>query len=174
RIKQLVASSLAQSPRPIAACPIVYGAMIETPAGVELVTELAREVDFFSLGTNDLIQYSLVVDREDPRMTSERHAYHPAILRMIRRVATRARRAGKRVTVCGEMAARPTLAIMLIALGVDALSVTPRDIPELKQALARIPVEPLRTSIGDLLSISTAEGIEAVLRDYVREKSSGS
>ncbi len=62
---------------------ISYGAMIETPAAVELVTELAAEVDFFSIGTNDLIQYSLVVDREDPRTTSERHVYHPAIWRMV-------------------------------------------------------------------------------------------
>jgi phosphoenolpyruvate-protein kinase (PTS system EI component) len=71
-------------------------------------------------------------------MTSERHAYHPAILRIIRRVAEQARGATKLVTVCGEMASRPDLAIALLALGIDALSVTPRAIPELKQALARV------------------------------------
>jgi phosphotransferase system, enzyme I, PtsP len=169
RIKQLVASSLAESPRAHASRSISYGAMVETPAAVEIVAELAEEVDFFSIGTNDLIQYSLVVDREDPRMTSERHAYHPAILRMIRRAATLAHGRGKRVTVCGEMAARPDLAIALLALGVDTLSVTPRAIPELKQALARIPIAPLRASVDALLAISTAEDVEAALRRYARD-----
>src|SRR6185295_6215594 len=123
RIKELVASSLAHLPASRRGGPLVYGAMIETPAAAEIVSELAREVDFFSIGTNDLVQYSLVVDREDPRMASERHAYHPAILRMLRRVVTQAHVAGRRVSVCGEMAARPDLAIALLALGVDALSV---------------------------------------------------
>jgi phosphotransferase system, enzyme I, PtsP len=169
RIKHLVASSLAESPRARACGSVSYGAMVETPAAVEIVAELASEVDFFSVGTNDLVQYSLVVDREDPRMTLERHAYHPAILRMIRRVVTQAHGAGKPVTVCGEMAARPDLAIALLALGVDTLSVTPRFIPELKQALARIPLDPLRASVDALLSISTAEGVEVALRRYARD-----
>lgn len=170
RIKQLVASSLAELPRAPTYRSLCYGAMIETPAAVEIVPELASEIDFFSIGTNDLIQYALVVDREDPRMTSERHSYHPAVLRMIRRVTTQARAQGKHVAVCGEMAARPDLAIALLALGVDALSVTPRRIPELKQTLASLPLEPLRATIDALLTISTAEGVEAELRRYARER----
>lgn len=170
RIKELVASSLADVPRSTTVGRLLYGAMIETPAGVEIVTELAREVDFFSLGTNDLVQYTLVVDREDPRLTSDRHAYHPAILRMLRRVAAQAHAAGKRVTVCGEMAARPDLAIALLALGIDGLSVTPRAIPELKQALAGVPLEPLRASLDQLLALPTAEKMATALREYVRDR----
>ena len=109
RIKELVSSALAKAPR-----AVTYGVMIETPAAVELTRDLAREVDFFSIGTNDLVQYTLVVDREDPRLSSARHAYHPAILRMIRRVATQAHDSGKHVTVCGEMAARPELAVVKV------------------------------------------------------------
>lgn len=168
RIKDLVATALSEAARPRACGRVTFGAMVETPAAVEIVGELAREVDFFSIGTNDLVQYSLVVDREDPRMASPRHAYHPAILRMIRRVVARAHDAGKRVAVCGEMAARPELAVTLLALGVDELSVTPRAIPELKQALAGIPLDPLRASVDALLAIPTAEGVEAALRAYAR------
>jgi phosphotransferase system, enzyme I, PtsP len=167
RIKQLAASALEGSPAARACRSITYGAMIETPAAVEIVAELATEVDFFSIGTNDLIQYSLVVDREDPRMMSERHAYHPAILRMIRRVASQAHGTGRPVSVCGEMAARPDLAIALLALGVDSLSVTPRVIPELKRTLARVSLDPLRSSIDGVLALSTAAAVEAALRAYV-------
>jgi len=170
RIKQLVAAALAQSERAIVAGPIVYGAMVETPAAVEIIDELAQEVDFFSIGTNDLIQYTLVVDREDPRMASQRHAYHPAILRMVHRVATHAHAMGKRVSVCGEVAARPELAIALLALGVDCLSITPRFIPDLKQALAHVPFEPLRASVATLLKASSADEVEAFLSRYARRQ----
>ena len=82
------------------------GAPAEVPAAVEIVSDLATEVDFFSIGTNDLIQYSLVVDREDPRLSSPHHAFHPAILRMIQRVTATAHAAAKVVCVCGEIAAQ--------------------------------------------------------------------
>ncbi len=173
RIKQLAASSLKDLPSARACRSISYGAMIETPAAVELVAELAREVDFFSIGTNDLVQYSLVVDREDPRMASERNAYHPAIMRMIRRVTLLARGAGKPVAVCGEVAARPDVAIALLALGVDSLSVTPRAIPALKRALANVSVGPLRSSLDALLALPSAEAVEAALRAYVSAANAG-
>jgi phosphotransferase system, enzyme I, PtsP len=168
RIKGLVEASLAQSPGARALESLSYGAMIETPAAVEMIEELASEVDFFSIGTNDLAQYSLVADREDPRMTSWSDAYHPAILRMIRRLTLRAHGKGRPVTVCGEMAARADLAIALLAFGVDALSVTPRIIPELKQALAQVAVEPLRARVDDLLAISTAGAVKSALQAYIR------
>jgi phosphotransferase system enzyme I (PtsP) len=173
RIKQLVASSLAQGPPELASVRVVYGAMVETPAAVEIIPELATEVDFFSLGTNDLVQYTLVVDREDPRLSSPRHAYHPAIVRMIQRVVVQAHAAGKRVTVCGEMASRPDLAALLLAFGVDALSVTPRAIPELKRALAQLRIDALRARLPELLAIPDSEGVEAALRDYAFAHASG-
>ena len=140
------------------------GVMIEIPAAVELAAELAAEVDFLSIGTNDLIQYTLVVDREDSRMSSPRDAYHPAILRMLQRTVALVHAAGKEVSVCGEMAARPDLAAFLVAIGVDSLSVGPRTIPELKQALAGVHVKRLRLATDGIAACRTATEAELALR----------
>jgi phosphotransferase system, enzyme I, PtsP len=140
------------------------GAMVEVPGAVELAADLAAEVDFLSIGTNDLIQYTLVIDREDSRMTSPRDAYHPAISRMVRRTVLAAHALGKEVSVCGEMAARPDLAALLLALGVDTLSVGPRSIPELKQSLAAIQLQPLIAAADGILACRTASEIENSLR----------
>ncbi len=144
------------------------GAMIEVPAAVELAADLAAVLDFLSIGTNDLIQYTLVVDREDSRMSSPRDAYHPAILRMLRRTVSAIHAAGKEVGVCGEMAARPDLAAFLVAIGVDALSVSPRVIPELKQALAAVHVKPLTVAVNRILACRSATEVEQTLRICLR------
>lgn len=141
------------------------GVMIEVPAAVEMAAELAKEADFLSIGTNDLMQYALVADREDSRMAPMSDPYHPAILRMIARVAGAARAAGKAVSVCGEMAARPDLALALTALGVDSLSVVPTAIPELKQALAGARLEPMRGAMPRILALSEARSVAAALRE---------
>jgi phosphoenolpyruvate-protein phosphotransferase len=171
RIKALAAASLARLPAGTARGPVRFGAMLETPAAIELVTELAAEVDFFSIGTNDLVQYTLIIDREDPRMASEEDAYHPAILRMIRRAVLAAHAAGRPVGVCGEMAARPELAIALLALGVDSLSVVPSAIPDLKQALGSIALAPLQRAVDALLALPRSTAVQSALRGYVRDAS---
>jgi phosphotransferase system, enzyme I, PtsP len=144
------------------------GVMIEVPAAVEIAADLAREVDYVSLGTNDLMQYAMVVDREDPRMSSPRDAYHPAILRMVRRTVIAAHAAGKPVSVCGEMASRVDLAAALVALGVDALSVVPPVIPELKQAFASLEIRGLIGAMDAVLACSDARAIEAALAAHLR------
>src|SRR6185312_16959080 len=132
RIRAMIDDALRSiDDRPAQRAPEI-GAMIEVPAAVEIAPDIAREVDFLSIGTNDLMQYALVVDREDSRMAPMSDPHHPAILRMIARVAAAAREAGKPVGVCGEIAVRPDLALAMIALGVDSLSVVPTAIPELK------------------------------------------
>jgi phosphoenolpyruvate-protein phosphotransferase len=166
RVKQLTTNALKQVPTAGAGIPS-FGAMIEVPAAVEIAGDLAEEVDFFSIGTNDLIQYTLVVDREDARLSSPHDAFHPAILRMIKRIVRAAHDAGKEVGVCGEMAARSEIAIALLALGVDALSVAPRAIPELKQKLAKAALEPLAASVEHLLRMRVTEDIEQSLRRYL-------
>jgi phosphoenolpyruvate-protein kinase (PTS system EI component) len=140
------------------------GAMIEVPAAVELAAELAAEVDFVSIGTNDLIQYTLVIDREDARMTSPRDAYHPAIMRMLRRTVSAVQSVGRQVSVCGELATRPDLAAFLVAIGVDALSVSPRAIPELKQALASMHVNPLISAVSKVVAQRSGTDTELALR----------
>lgn len=115
---------------------IPLGAMIEVPSAVEIADRLAHHVDFFSIGTNDLIQYSLAVDRTNPMVANLYEPFHPAILKMIARTITAAHEHNIDVTVCGDVAAQPLLATLLIGLGVDSLSMIPRAIPKIK-CLAR-------------------------------------
>lgn len=142
------------------------GVMIEVPAAVEIAESLAAEVDYLSIGTNDLIQYALAVDRENPLVASEGNPHHPAILRMIRRTVMASHRQGKPVSVCGEIASRPRLALALIAMGIDALSVTPRFIPQLKQALASTKVKPLAQEVEGFLALPDADAVTAKLEAY--------
>lgn len=111
---------------------IPLGIMIEVPAAVEIADKLAREVDYFSIGTNDLVQYCLAVDRTNPLVAKLYDPYHPAVLRMIQRTIQAAHRGGIPVQVCGDTAANPFLAILLIGLGIDGLSMIPRAIPQVK------------------------------------------
>jgi len=165
RVKALVGEALASLEAPRAQRAPELGAMIEVPAAVELAADIAREVDFLSIGTNDLMQYTLVVDREDSRMAQMSDPYHPAILRMIARVAAAARAAGKPLGVCGAIAARPDVALAMIALGVDSLSVVPTSIPELKQALGGARLEPMRRAIPGILALSDAASLATALRE---------
>jgi phosphotransferase system enzyme I (PtsP) len=165
RVKTIIAEAIAGIDEPRAQRAPEIGAMIEVPAAVELAGDIAKEVDFLSIGTNDLMQYALVVDREDPRMAPLSDPYHPAILRMIARVAAAGRAADKAVGVCGEIAMRPDVALALIALGVDSLSVVPTAIPELKQALAGARLEPMRRAIAAILTLSDASSVAAALRE---------
>ncbi|HEY3352750.1 MAG TPA: phosphoenolpyruvate--protein phosphotransferase [Polyangia bacterium] len=165
RVQTIIAEALAGIDEPLAQRGPAIGVMIEVPAAVELAADIAREVDFLSIGTNDLMQYTLVVDREDARMAHVSDPYHPAILRMIARVAAAARAAGKAVSVCGEIAVRPDVALALLALGVDSLSVVPTAIPELKQALARARLEPMRRAMGGILTLCDARSVAAALRE---------
>jgi phosphotransferase system enzyme I (PtsP) len=165
RARALVGQALADLEDPGARRAPEIGAMIEVPAAVELAADLAREADFLSIGTNDLMQYTLVVDREDPRMAPLSDPYHPAILRMIARVAAAARSAGKPVGVCGEIAVRTDVALALMALGVDSLSVVPSAIPGLKQALAGARLEPMRRAMQGVLALSDAGSVAGALRE---------
>jgi phosphoenolpyruvate-protein kinase (PTS system EI component) len=165
RMRALIDEALACLETPASPRATEIGVMIEVPAAVELAADLAKEADFLSIGTNDLMQYALVVDREDARMAPLSDPYHPAVLRMIARVAAAARAAGKPVGVCGEIAVRPDVALALMALGVDSLSVVPTAIPELKQALAGARLEPMRRAMDGILALSDARSVAEALRE---------
>jgi phosphoenolpyruvate-protein kinase (PTS system EI component) len=117
------------------AWPIPVGIMIEVPSAVMLGDQMAREADFFSIGTNDLTQYVLAADRGNATLTRFQDALHPAVLRMIAEVVTAAHRHGKHVAVCGEAASDPVAARILLGLGVDELSLSPARIPAIKSAI---------------------------------------
>ncbi|MFN9971670.1 MAG: putative PEP-binding protein, partial [Phycisphaerae bacterium] len=111
---------------------IPVGRMVEVPSAVLLAEEFAREVDFFSIGTNDLIQYTLACDRTDPSVGHLYRAGDPSILRLIQMVMKAAARYDKPVTVCGQMSSDPRFIPLLLGLGLRSLSVTPHAIPRLK------------------------------------------
>ena len=122
------------------------GIMIETPAAAMISDLLAREVDFFSIGTNDLTQYMLALDRQNQSLDEFRDAHHPALLRMIELTVENAHRAGIRAGICGELAADPELTGEFLAMGVDELSVAPERILPLRKAIRETDVsEYLRT-----------------------------
>lgn len=136
QIKKLVAevkSELQESG--IAYKDIEEGIMIETPASVMMSKELAEEVDFFSIGTNDLTQYTLAIDRQNPKLDDLYDARHPAVLRMIKMVVDNAHKAGIWAGICGELAADITLTGQLLEMGVDELSVSPGKVLSVRKAI---------------------------------------
>lgn len=119
----------------IAFADVMQGIMIETPAAVMISDELAREVDFFSIGTNDLTQYTLAIDRQNPRLDDFYDAHHPAVLRMIRMVVENAHKAGIWAGICGELGADTALTKEFLAMGVDELSVSPGQILSIRKII---------------------------------------
>ena len=109
--------------------------MIEVPSAALLVDQLAQMVDFFSIGTNDLTQYVLAADRDNPELARLQDALHPAVLRLISQLTITAHQHGKHVGVCGEAASDPAAARLLVGLGVDELSLAPALIPGIKDTI---------------------------------------
>lgn len=146
------------------------GIMVEVPAAVIMVEELAREVDFFSIGTNDLIQFTLAVDRSNERIASMFEPHHPAVLRMIRQVVKAAHREGITVSVCGEMVSDPLSTLLLVGLGVDELSMTPWSIMECKKIIRSISYEEARTTVNEVLRFTDTESINRYLKRKYLQK----
>lgn len=114
------------------------GAMIETPAAVLICSELARECDFLSLGTNDLLHYIMAIDRNNRHVSYLHEPLHPAFVRAIKHVADACHRQGRKISVCGELAADPVGLALLVGLGVDTFSATPRFVPAIKHTLRKL------------------------------------
>ena len=150
---------------------IPLGAMIEVPSAAITADLLAPEVDFMALGTNDLIQYTLAVDRSNETVSELFRPHHPSILRLIARVVDAARVAKKPLSVCGEMAADPALFLLLLGLGIREFSMGPRSVPVLKE-IARVTstVDAARIAAA-ALSLSTPEEVAALLAQEVNVRS---
>lgn len=117
---------------------IEVGVMIETPAAVMISGELAREVDFFSIGTNDLLQLTLGMDRENPKLEKYYNPYHPALMKMIRIVANNVHLEGKRISICGDLAADLSMTEFFVQIGIDELSVAPHQVLGLRKKIREI------------------------------------
>lgn len=144
---------------------VTVGAMIEVPAAAMAADLLAPEVDFFTIGTNDLIQYCLAVDRTDDRVSDLYEPLHPAVLRLIRLVRRAAARHRIPVSLCGEMASDPALVGLLIGLGLTEFSMTPGAIPLVRQVVQDLDVAEARRLAGHALRLATAAEIEQYLFD---------
>jgi len=146
-----------------ALAPMPVGIMIEVPSAALTADLLAADADFFSIGTNDLIQYCLAVDRSDGRVATLFDPLHPAILRVIRRVIRLARPRGRQVAVCGEMAADPGALLLLLGLGVTEFSMSPAAIPEARDLVRQVSMGDARSAAGGALGLPTSRDIAALL-----------
>lgn len=145
------------------------GVMIETPAAVILADRLAAECDFFSVGTNDLTQYTLAVDRGNARLAGRFLPHHPAVLAQLERVLAVGKATGRPVSLCGEMASEPLWAVVLVGMGYETLSVAPPSVPLVKWVLRSVPFEAAQAAAQGALAASTAADAEDAAIAAVRQ-----
>jgi phosphotransferase system enzyme I (PtsP) len=148
---------------------IPLGIMIETPAAVQIAAILAKKADFFSIGTNDLIQYTLAADRNNPKVRDYYTPCHPALLHSLKAVATAAKDAGIPVSLCGEMAADPLNALLLAGLGITDLSMSSPSIPKVKQAILGATLCAAEHLATEILKLQSSSEIAACLKESCLE-----
>jgi phosphotransferase system enzyme I (PtsP) len=144
------------------------GVMIEIPAAVYQVRELARQVDFLSVGSNDLTQYLLAVDRNNPRVADLYDFLHPAVLQALRIVVAGAHAEGKPVSICGEMAGDPASAVLLMAMGFDGLSMNATNLPKVKWLLRQISMGKAQELLDQVMRIDSPQVIHSTLQLALR------
>ncbi|CAN7406697.1 phosphoenolpyruvate--protein phosphotransferase [Pseudomonas sp. LjRoot71] len=144
------------------------GVMIEIPAAVYQTRELARQVDFLSVGSNDLTQYLLAVDRNNPRVADLYDFLHPAVLQALRIVVAGAHAEGKPVSICGEMAGDPACAVLLMAMGFDGLSMNATNLPKVKWLLRQLSLGKAQELLNQVMSIDNPQVIHSTLQLALR------
>jgi phosphotransferase system enzyme I (PtsI) len=149
---------------------IPIGVMIEVPAAAILAEEIAKEVDFLSIGTNDLIQYLLAIDRGNLMVASLYQEFNPAVIRTIKSVIDAGHKHHKWVGMCGEMAGNPLAVMLLVGLGLDEFSVTPTILPEIKKVIRSIKYKEAKKIADKVLTLPTESEIKSFLASILKEK----
>jgi phosphotransferase system enzyme I (PtsI) len=149
---------------------VAVGIMIETPAAATIADTLAEEVDFFSIGSNDLIQYTLAVDRGNDRVASLYDECHPAVLKLIEQTVRAAKRHRKWVGLCGEMAGNPLSVLLLIGLGLDELSTSPLVLPEVKSIIRSTTYGYARKVAARAMAMRTGPEVRRYLEQIFAKK----
>lgn len=152
---------------------IALGVMVETPAAALLAGAFAEEADFLSIGSNDLAQYTLAMDRTNPLLAASIDALHPAVLRLFAMTAEAGRKAGKAVSLCGSLASDPAAALVLIGLGINDLSAVPAALPAVRQALARTAASDCRAIAEHALTMGSAAEVRALAAHLLNATSEG-
>jgi phosphotransferase system enzyme I (PtsP) len=145
------------------------GVMVEVPAAVYQARALARRVDFLSVGSNDLTQYLLAVDRNNARVAELYHTLHPSVIRALADVAAACREEGKPVGICGELAGEPQGAVLLLAMGYDMLSMNATSLPKVKKALRNISIDEARSLLDEVMLMEDAEDIYPRMELFLTE-----
>jgi phosphotransferase system enzyme I (PtsI) len=145
------------------------GAMIEIPSAALTSEILAKEVQFFSIGTNDLIQYALAVDRVNEKIAYLYEPTHPAILKLIKQVVDNGHLQNRWVGTCGEMSADPAIAVLLVGLGIDEISTSPFVLPKVKKAIRSVSYEDSKRIAEKALAYQTGEEVRGYLRRELRD-----
>lgn len=141
--------------------------MIEVPAAAVMADHLADEVDFFSIGTNDLSQYTMAADRTNTEVASLLTGFQPAVLRLVRDTIVAAHDHGKWVGLCGELAGEPLAIPILLGLGLDELSINPPAIPIAKEIIRQLTLEEARAVARDALELDSPEAVTALVKERV-------
>jgi phosphotransferase system enzyme I (PtsI) len=142
------------------------GIMIEIPSAAVQADHFAQEVDFFSIGTNDLIQYTLAVDRMNEQISHLYDPFHPAVLRLIKMIIDNAHQQGIPVSMCGEMAGDPRLAPLLIGFGLDTFSMSPASLLTIKKVLGELDSEKTKILAQKVITLSTSDEIKDCLANF--------
>jgi phosphotransferase system enzyme I (PtsI) len=146
---------------------IEIGIMVEIPSAALVADQLAKEVDFFSIGTNDLSQYTMAADRTNPNVAELSDAFFPAVLRLFRDVIKAAHAEGKWVGMCGELAGEPLAAPILLGLGLDEFSMNPPVVPLVKQILRGLNAEEMKKLAEKALLLETPKEIQAFVKEQI-------
>ncbi len=149
---------------------IPVGIMIEVPSAALTSDILARKVDFFSIGTNDLIQYTIAVDRGNERVAYLYEPFHPGVIRLIKTIIDNAHAEGLSVAMCGEMAGDPLASVVLLGLGLDEFSMSAVGLPEVKQIIRSVSLAEAEELAGRIMELRDTDDVDRAVKDYMQQR----